>query len=108
MGRYLAKDWGGTFTLKRVFRNGWEVGGFFTLTDVSFDRFGEGAFDKGIFFTVPLSWGAGRPSRAARTTVLRPILRDGGARVNVAGRLYPLVRPNTNPVLSETWGRFWR
>ena len=94
--------------MAREFKNGWEVGAFFTLTDVSFDDFGEGAFDKGIFLTVPFSWGVGQPSRNVRKTVIRPVLRDGGARLDVNGRLYDIVRPNTNPVLSERWGRFWR
>ncbi len=42
VGRYLAKDWGATFGLDREFNNGFKIGGYFTLTDVSFDDFGEG------------------------------------------------------------------
>ena len=47
-GRYLAGDWGATTTISRVFGNGWEVGGA-TFTDVPFETFGEGSFDKGIY-----------------------------------------------------------
>ncbi|MBC6443444.1 MAG: YjbH domain-containing protein [Rhodobacteraceae bacterium] len=108
VGRYLAGDWGSTFTLSREFRNGWQVGAFFTLTDVSFDDFGEGSFDKGIFVTIPTSWGTGQPSRQERTSTIRPILRDGGARVSVDNRLYDLVREDSDPLLSDSWGRFWR
>lgn len=108
VGRYLAEDWGGTFTLTREFRNGWRVGAFFTLTDVSFDDFGEGAFDKGIFVTLPTSWSIGQPSRQDQTTVIRPVLRDGGARVEVSDRLYDLVKRDSDPYLSDSWGRFWR
>ena len=108
VGRYLAEDWGSTFTLTREFNNGWRVGAFFTLTDVSFDDFGEGAFDKGIFFSIPTSWAIGQPSQSARTTTLRPVLRDGGAKVNVQNRLYDLVRDDSDPLLSDSWGRFWR
>jgi hypothetical protein len=48
VGRYLAGDWGATFSVDREFNNGWRVGAYATLTDVPFDEFGEGSFDKGI------------------------------------------------------------
>lgn len=108
LGRYLAEDWGGTVTVTREFRNGWRVGAFATVTDVSFDDFGEGSFDKGIFFTIPTSWSTGQPSRSDRTTTLRPILRDGGAKVRVDNRLYELVREDSDPLMADGWGRFWR
>ena len=47
-GRYLAGDWGATTTISRKFGSGWEVGGYATLTDVPFDTFGEGSFDKAM------------------------------------------------------------
>ena len=53
-GRYLAKDLGATFEARRTFRNGWQVGIWATLTDVPFEKFGEGSFDKGFYFQVPL------------------------------------------------------
>ena len=81
-GRYLAGDWGGTFELRRTFNNGWMVGGFFTLTDVPFDRFGEGSFDKGLFFRVPFNSLLPGNTREAFSTTLRTIQRDGGARLD--------------------------
>lgn len=107
-GRYLAKDWGGTLTIDREFGNGWRVGAFATFTDVSFDDFGEGSFDKGIRLTVPLSWITGEPNKTDFTTTIRPVLRDGGARLDVGGRLYERVRPLQKPALQDGWGRFWR
>ncbi|WP_373355112.1 YjbH domain-containing protein [Pseudoroseicyclus sp. CXY001] len=107
-GRYLAGDWGATFTLDRVFANGASVGAFFTLTDVSFDDFGEGAFDKGIVISLPVQAIAGTPSRVRITEVFRPVLRDGGARLNVRNRLYDLTAEYGTPQLGESWGRFWR
>lgn len=107
-GRYLARDWGATFSLAREFRNGWKVGAFATLTDVPFDKFGEGSFDKGIRLTVPISWLTGEPNRTAYSTTIRPLLRDGGARLNVDGRLYDRIRPLQRPALQDGWGRFWR
>ncbi|MFL4472279.1 YjbH domain-containing protein [Tateyamaria armeniaca] len=108
VGRYLAGDWGATFSLDREFNNGFRIGGYFTLTDVSFDDFGEGSFDKGIRFTVPVSWLTGRPSRSVYSETIQPVLRDGGARLNVANRLYGVTREYRAQGLSDGWGRFYR
>lgn len=108
VGRYLAGDVGATFTLDREFKNGWKVGGFFTLTDVSAEDFGEGSFDKGIRISIPINWISGEPSREQFSTVIRPVTRDGGARVEMAGRLYDTVRGTHRAGLRDGWGRFWR
>lgn len=108
VGRYLAGDDGATFTLDRTFDNGWRVGAYATFTDVPFEDFGEGSFDKGIRITVPLEWLSGQPSRRRFNTVLQPLTRDGGARLNVDGRLYDRVRDSHRPALQDRAGRFWR
>ena len=41
VGNYLAGDVGATVSVDRVFVNGWRVGAFATVTDVSADEFGE-------------------------------------------------------------------
>ncbi len=107
-GRYLAGDWGATFALDREFRNGWKVGFFATFTDVSFDDFGEGSFDKGLKVTIPLNWVSGQPSTDQYSTVIRPVTRDGGARLNVSGRLYDTTRGLQQSDLQDGWGRFWK
>jgi len=107
-GRYLARDWGATVAIDREFGNGWRVGAFATLTDVPFDTFGEGSFDKGIRITVPIRWLTGEPNKTAYTATIRPVQRDGGARLDVPGRLYERVRPRQKPALQDGWGRFWR
>jgi len=107
-GRYLAGDWGGTFTLAREFDNGFKIGGFFTLTDVSAEDFGEGSFDKGINITVPVSWLTGKPSKNSISRTIRPILRDGGARLNVSNRLYGVIRSSRGKELRDGWGRYLR
>jgi len=108
IGRYLAGDKGATLALNREFDNGWKVGAFATLTDVSSEDFGEGSFDKGIRLTIPLDWATGRADRLRLDTVIRPVLRDGGARVTVPGRLYDTVRGLQATELDASWGRFWR
>lgn len=106
-GRYLAGDIGATFGLDRTFNNGWSVGAFFTLTDVSAEDFGEGSFDKGIRFSIPLGWFTGTPSRQSVGTTILPVQRDGGQRLRVPGRLYGQVRAAHRKALSEQSVRFW-
>jgi len=109
VGRYLAGDWGATFALDREFDNGWKVGAYFTLTDMPFEEFGEGSFDKGIRITVPVDFFAGTASRRSVSTSLASLTRDGGAKLNVEGRLYDIVRDGHSAgPLGDTWGRVWR
>lgn len=107
-GRYLAQDVGATFVLDRTFENGWSVGAFASFTNVSAEDFGEGSFDKGIVLTIPLTWITGRPSTTVSQTVLRPLTRDGGQRVEVHGRLYGSVAGKHQGAVADSWGMFWR
>ncbi|MEM9045530.1 MAG: YjbH domain-containing protein [Pseudomonadota bacterium] len=106
-GRYLAGDYGATITVKRRFSNGWEIGGFATFTDVPFDEFGEGSFDKGLFVTIPFNWFLPIETRTEFSTTLRPLTRDGGQRLEVANRLYPTVEDFDRQALRANWGSFW-
>ncbi|MCW1918843.1 YjbH domain-containing protein [Rhodobacter sp. KR11] len=108
LGRYLAGDEGATFTLTRDFANGWRLGGFMTLTNASADDFGEGSFDKGVFLQIPTTWFTAKPSRGARYVVLRPIQGDGGARLQVDGRLYETLRDYDAARITADWGRVWK
>ena len=75
---------------------------------ISFADFGAGSFDKGLRFTVPLEALIGQPTRRRFATVLQPLSRDGGARLQVNGRLYDSVRTFHASGLRSSWGRFWR
>ncbi len=107
-GRYLAGDWGATTKISRVFSNGWEVGGYATITDVPFETFGEGSFDKGIFVVIPLDWTLGKPSKQKRRFEIRPITRDGGARLSSARSLYKQLRKFQNAQFRRESGRIWK
>ena len=107
VGRYLAGDYGATFSLDRQFNNGWLVGAFFTLTDVSSEDFGEGSFDKGFRFRIPLDWMLGKPSRRGFGLTIRPTQRDGGQKVHVPGRLYGSIREAHRASLKDQRARFW-
>ena len=80
-GKYLAKDIGATLEVRRTFNNGWMVGLWATMTDVSAEDFGEGSFDKGMFFKIPFDGLFGRNTRGSYNNRLRPIQRDGGQRL---------------------------
>ncbi|MDC3107619.1 YjbH domain-containing protein [Paracoccaceae bacterium] len=109
-GRYLAGDYGATFSLSRTFNNGWEIGAYATLTDVKFSTFGEGSFDKGITLKAPLSWFTGKKSQAYRTTVIRPITGDGGARLILGDDkyLYPTISKYGAKSFKDNWKRVFR
>ena len=107
-GRYLAGDWGSTLTLDREFGNGWKIGAYATFTNVSFDDFGEGSFDKGIRLEVPLEHFLGKASGKTYKATIQPLSRDGGARLDVKDRLYEQIRDYHEPELEKSWGRFWR
>ena len=106
VGRYLAKDAGATLELRRTFANGWQVGVWATLTDVPFDTFGEGSFDKGFYFKIPLHGLFSNNTRSAYSTRMRPIQRDGGQRLeNHSGNIFWDLRETRYDALVEAGER---
>ncbi|MDM7931631.1 YjbH domain-containing protein [Tabrizicola sp.] len=108
VGKYLAGDVGATISVDRVFVNGWRVGAYATVTDVSAADFGTGGFDKGVRFSIPLNWAMGTQSNNTFGTTLRSSTGDGGARLDVDGRLYNSIRDYHSGALDPEWGRVWR
>ncbi len=106
VGRYLARDWGATFELVRRFNSGMRVGGFFTLTDVPFEKFGEGSFDKGIYLSIPLDIFFTRHTRRRGTYVIRPLTRDGGQRLASKPRLYDVTGAGRLEDIARNWPGF--
>ena len=83
-GEYLAGDIGATVELSRTYSNGMQFGVFASNTNVSKDQFGEGSFDKGIFFNIPIygnlvnyTW--------------RPLTKDPGAKLIRRNTLHNLL-----------------
>ena len=91
-GRYLAGDYGGTLDLSRRFANGVTVGAWATRTNVSAEEFGEGSFDKGIYFSFPFDAFFARSSTSAGTIAWAPTTRDGGARLARYYNLYDMTK----------------
>ena len=92
VGRYLAKDIGATFDLSRVFDNGVKFGAFFSKTNVSAEKFGEGSFDKGVYLSVPFDAFLTRSSNSSANAMWKPLTRDGGAKLNRSVQLYDLTK----------------
>ena len=90
VGRYLAGDEGGTIDVSRQFPSGIRIGAFATKTNVSAAQFGEGEFDKGIYFVLPLDALLPRSTSGSGSFGLRPLTRDGGQMVRDGRSLYDL------------------
>ncbi len=78
-GRYLAKDSGITVNLSKSFKSGFTLGFFATKTDISAFEFGEGSFDKGIYFSIPLDIVSSKYRKNYAKFVWKNLTRDGGA-----------------------------
>ena len=108
VGRYLAGDYGATVAVDRLFANGWKVGAFATVTDVTAEEYGSGAFEKGVRFSIPVDWALGNQRQRRFGTTLRAGSGDGGARLNVDGRIYDTIRDCHSGAFDAGWGRVWR
>lgn len=87
-GKFLAKDSGFNFDFSRRFRSGLVLGAFFSLTDISELEFGEGSFDKGFYFHIPLEIFSSTYREGYSSFGLRPLTRDGAQLVQHSLHLY--------------------
>jgi len=87
-GKYLAGDSGITLDFSRRFKSGLRMGIFASITDISKEEFGEGSFDKGFYIDFPLEGFLKNHSRSLSTFGLRPVTRDGAARLLTGFDLY--------------------
>jgi hypothetical protein len=91
-GQYLAGDEGGTVKVWKRFRNGAEMGAYATFTDVSFEEYGEGSFDKGVFFKIPFDVFG---QKSLNSYGWKPLTKDPGSKLNKPYELYnELIRFN--------------
>ena len=106
-GKYLAKDSGFTFNVSRNFQSGLNMGVFFSLTDISKKEFGEGSFDKGFFFNLPIQVFFQEFSRGQTGFGLRPLTRDGAQNLTHAQSLWSTTyQANRAQIVSE-WDGFY-
>ena len=102
-GRFLAEDSGINFDFSRRFPSGLRIGAFFTLTDISKQEFGEGSFDKGFYFHIPIELFFDKYSKGLAGFGLRPITRDGGAYLIHSHHLWGVTEQSQNANLTRDW-----
>ena len=99
-GRYLAKDSGISLNLSKTFKSGFVLGAYATKTDVSAEEFGEGSFDKGIFFSIPLDIVSRKYRKGYAKFVWKNLTRDGGATLSGTLGLEGMIE-NTSSLMLE-------
>ena len=100
-GRFLAKDVGARFELKRRFASGIEIGAWYTVTngnDITSPGTPDKPYhDKGLYGSIPLTAMLTRDTQAVAAFSISPWTRDVGQMVVSPGDLYNLVeRPLAN------------
>ena len=101
-GRYLAKDSGVTLDVSRRFKSGLSMGIFASKTDISQAEFGEGSFDKGFYFNMPLEIFFQTYNKAVTGYGLRPITRDGAQRLITGYDLWGVTNSASFNTLNRT------
>ena len=105
-GRYLAKDDGYTLDIGRRTKSGFKAGVYFTRTNVSAELFGEGSFDKGFYFQIPIDLFNNEYRGNYSTFKLSPLTRDGGAKLIHDKDLRGLIYNSSFYELNRQWGGF--
>ena len=102
-GRFLAGDSGFNIDFSRRFKSGLRIGAFFSLTDISKREFGEGSFDKGFYFNIPMQAFFTNYSRSIAGWGLRPLTRDGAAFLMHSHNLWGITEPAQSYALTRDW-----
>ena len=105
-GKYLAKDKGYTFDLGRRISSGFKAGIYFTRTNVSAEVFGEGSFDKGFYFQIPMELFSTKYQGNYSNFKLSPLTRDGGAKLQYDKDLKGLIHNSSFYELNGQWSGF--
>jgi len=102
-GRYLAGDYGATLDVSRRFSNGIRLGVWASYTNMSYEAFGEGSFDKGIYVTMPLEILWYRPTREKMRFQFRSLGKNGGQMLNKNRNLYDILSIGRKNRLAREW-----
>lgn len=105
-GRYLAEDSGITVDLSRRFYSGMQVGVFASKTDISRKEFGEGSFDKGFYWWIPVDLFFQDYRRTSTGWGLRPLTRDGAQMVIHGYPLWGVTDNASQDYFIEHWADF--
>ncbi|MDC1131817.1 YjbH domain-containing protein [Gammaproteobacteria bacterium] len=102
-GRFLAGDSGINFDFSRRFKSGLKMGIFFSLTDISEYEFGEGSFDKGFYFFIPIESFFDKYSKGSAGIGLKPLTRDGAAMLRHTHNLYGVTEQGQYMNIARDW-----
>ena len=106
-GKFLARDSGFNFDFSRRFESGMRVGAYFALTDISKEEFGEGSFDKGFYFHVPLDLFLSGYTKRKIPWGLRPLTRDGAAYLVHGQSIWGITEQASNHAVSRSWNEIY-
>jgi hypothetical protein len=102
-GKFLAGDSGLNFDFARRFESGLSMGAFFSLTDISKREFGEGSFDKGFYFNIPLDIFGNEYKKKQFSWGLKPLTRDGAAYLRHGFYLWGVTEQAHGITLTRDW-----
>lgn len=102
-GRFLARDSGIHMDISRRFKSGFTVGVFASKTDISKLEFGEGSFDKGFYFHLPIEAFYTNYSKGVAAFGLRPLTRDGAAILVHGHHLYGVTDQSSYMNILRDW-----
>lgn len=105
-GQYLAGDRGYTFDISRRLASGFRAGIFFTRTNVSAALFGEGSFDKGFYFQIPIDLFLNDYRGGYINFKLRPLTRDGGQKLEAGNELIGIMHNTSRAEIERDWSSF--
>ena len=103
IGKYLAGDKGVTIDLSRRFETGFTLGIFATKTNLSSEEFGEGSFDKGFYFSIPVKLFYSDYRSGNISFGLHPLTKDGGALLNQHNPLFSLLGDSNQYSIERDW-----
>ncbi len=106
-GKYLAQDSGITIDLSRKFYSGFQVGVFASMTDISKAEFGEGSFDKGFYWWLPVDLFFGDYRKQSTGWGLRPLTRDGAQRLVQGYPLWGVTDYADKEAITSHWNDFY-
>ena len=103
VGRYLAGDKGLTLDLSRRFDSGFSLGIFASKTDVSTELFGEGSFDKGFYFSIPLDLFFSDYNSGNISFGVHPLTKDAAAQLKQHNRLFSILADSNRSSILRDW-----
>ena len=102
-GKFLAGDSGINVDFSRRFKSGLRMGAFFSVTDISKYEFGEGSFDKGFYFYIPLEVFYSNYSKQIAGWGVRPLTRDGAAYLIHSHYLWGVTEQSQSHGITRDW-----